>query len=399
MSIPEFSLKWGKEKRLAGGYAWAFRNEINLKEKDPGPGALVRLKTHKGRPLGVGFLNTHNTLAFRLLARHGEFELNSPAAAIVAARLRQALELRGPRPAGGARRLVFSEGDALSGLVLDDYNGVVVMQLHSAGLEKERAQIEAWVKASGAKALVERSDDGFRAREGLAPSTGLRFTQGLDEDFLAAVPFTEGGAQYLADCVAGHKTGFFLDQRPARALARSLAQDRDCLDLFCHSGGFAVAMALGGAKRVLALDQSQDALALGHKHATLNQVQARVSFEAADLFTRLREMEKDAQRYGLIVLDPPALAKEGDAAGGALRGYRELNLRALRLLAPGGLLISCSCTAAVSEGQFYDAVNSAAIDAPASVRVLQRLGAGPDHPARLGQPETSYLKCLLMRKD
>jgi 23S rRNA (cytosine1962-C5)-methyltransferase len=400
MSISEFSLKWGKEKRLANGYAWAFRNEIDLKEKDPGPGALVRLKTHKGRPLGVGFLNTHNTLSFRLLARHGEFPLDATAEAIVAARLRQALDLRGPRAAGAARRLVFSEGDALSGLVVDDYNGVLALQLHSAGLEKQRAQIESFLKGeANAKALIERSDDGFRAKEGLTPSKGLRFTQGLDEDFLSAVPFTEGGAQYLADCVAGHKTGFFLDQAPSRALARSLAAGRDCLDLFCHSGGFGVAMALGGATSVMAMDQSQDALALAKKHATLNQVQERCAFEAADLFTRLREMEKDAQRYGLIVLDPPALAKEGEAAGGALRGYRELNLRALRLLRPGGLLLSCSCTAAVSEGQFYDAVQSAALDAPASLRVLQRLGAGSDHPARLGQPETSYLKCLLLRKD
>lgn len=400
MPIPEFSLKWGKEKRLAAGHPWAFRNEIDLKEKDPGPGAWVRLKTHKGRPLGVGFLNTHSNLCFRLVARHGEFPLDADAATVVEARLRQALDLRGPRRPGQARRLVFSDGDRLSGLVVDDYNGVLVLQLHSAGLEKQRALIEAWLKKeAGAKALVDRSDDDFRAREGLAPSAGLRFTTGLDEDFLAGVPFAEDGVQYLADCLAGHKTGFFLDQAPARALARSLAAERDCLDLFCHSGAFSVAMALGGARSVLGLDQSEDALALARKHATLNRAADRVRFAPADLFKHLREMEKDAQRYGLIVLDPPALAKDGDNAGAALRGYRELNLRALRLLQPGGLLLTCSCTGVVHEGPFADAVQSAATDAPASLRVLQRLGAGPDHPSLLGSPETRYLKCLLLRKD
>jgi 23S rRNA (cytosine1962-C5)-methyltransferase len=400
MQTPEFSLNWGKDKRIAGGHAWAFRNEIELKGGDPGPGALVRLKTHKGRPLGVGFLNTRSNLSFRLLARHNEFPLDAGAADIVAARLAQAVAARGPRRAGEARRLVFSEGDWLPGLVLDDYNGVMVMQLQTAGLERHRGPIEDFVRGPlAAKALVERSDDGFRALEGLAPSQGLRFSLGLDEQHLGGVPFVEDGVQYLADCLAGHKTGFFLDQRPARALARSLAQGRACLDLFCHSGAFATAMALGGAASVLGLDQSAEALTLAGRHAVLNQVAAKVRFEAADLFSRLRELEKEPARYGLIVLDPPALAKEGASAGGALRGYRELNLRALRLLEPGGLLLTCSCSGGVSEAQFHDAVQSAAVDAPATLRVLQRFGAGPDHPSVLGMPETRYLKCLLLRKD
>lgn len=400
MSLPEFRLKAGKERRLSQGAVWAFRNELDLGGQDVGAGALIRLLTAKGRPLGVGFLNTRNTLSFRLLARHGEFPLESGAEAIVRARLQQALDLRGPRKPGAARRLIFSEADHLPGLVVDDYNGVMVLQLHSAGLEKQRALIEAWlIEAAGAKALVERSEDAYRLREGLAPSQGLRHSAALDEDFLAGVPFTEGPAQYLADVLKGHKTGFFLDQAPARAEAFRLAAGRRCLDLFCHTGGFAMQMALGGAESVLGLDQSEDALARARAHAKLNQVEARCRFEAADLFVRLREMEKAGERFGLIVLDPPAMAKDGEAVGGALRGYRELNLRALRLLQPGGFLLSCSCTGAVDEGQFHDAVNSAAMDAPAGLRVLKRFGAGPDHPALLGQAETRYLKCLLLRKD
>jgi 23S rRNA (cytosine1962-C5)-methyltransferase len=399
MQTPEFRLKWGKEQRLASGHAWAFRNEIDFDGKDPGPGALVRLLTQKGRPLGVGFLNTHSNLCFRLVAPHGEFPLEATAEEIISARLGQALALRGPRVPGSARRLVNAEGDWLPGLVVDDYNGVLVMQVHTAAMERRRALIEGWLKAQpGLKALVERSDDATRLREGLQPSHGLRFTAAWDEDLLGRVPFTEGPLQFTADVLAGHKTGFFLDQRPARALAQSLAQGQDCLDLFCHSGGFGVAMAVGGAASVLGIDQSAEALALAAGHARLNRVEDKLSFEQADGFARLRELEKEGRRFGLIVLDPPALAKDGEALGNALRGYRELNLRALRLLLPGGRLITCSCSGAVDEARFAEAVHSAALDAPATLRELGRIGAGPDHPRLLGLPEGRYLKGLLVAK-
>jgi 23S rRNA (cytosine1962-C5)-methyltransferase len=213
------------------------------------------------------------------------------------------------------------------------------------------------------------------------------------------VDFEEDGLRFQADLIAGHKTGFFLDQRPARALARNLARGRRCLDVFCFSGGFSMALAKGGASSVWGLDQSAEAIAQATAHAALNGVESLCKFEEADAFTRLRELEKAGERFGLIVLDPPAMAKDGEAVGGALRGYKELNLRALRLLEPGGLLITCSCTQAVSEEQFCHEVQSAAQDAPATVRELQRLGAGPDHPRLLGMEETQYLKCLLLRKD
>ncbi len=160
-----------------------------------------------------------------------------------------------------------------------------------------------------------------------------------------------------------------------------------------------MALAQGGAASVRGLDQSAEAIAQASAHAAMNGVTERCSFEEGDAFVRLREMEKAGERFGLIVLDPPAMAKDGEAVGGALRGYKELNLRALRLLEPGGLLITCSCTQAVSEAQFCQEIQSAAQDAPATVRELQRLGAGPDHPRLLGMDETHYLKCLLLRKD
>ncbi|MGH7441977.1 MAG: class I SAM-dependent rRNA methyltransferase [bacterium] len=398
-NLPEYSLKGGKERRISAGSVWAFRNEIDFKEKDPGPGVLVRLKTAKGRPLGVGFLNTHSNLCFRMLAPHGEFPLDASAETILSARLAQAVDARGPRPKGGARRLIHAEGDWLPGLVVDDYNGVMVFQIHTDGMERRRTLILDFLKAlPGTKALVERSDPAARKREGLESSGGVAHSLALDEDFLKRVPFVEDGLHFTADTLAGHKTGFFLDQRPARILARGLAKGKHCLDVFCHSGAFSVALAAGGAESVLGLDQSAEALALAEGHVRLNKF-AGCSFESCDAFTRLRELESEGRRYGLIVLDPPALAKDGEAVGGALRGYRELNLRALRLLEPGGLLLTCSCSGAVDEERFTEGIRSAALDAPATLRELARLGAGPDHPRLLGMPETRYLKSFLLRKS
>jgi len=397
-NLPEYSLKWGKDRRLASGSAWGFRNEIDFHQKDAGPGVLVLLKTQKGRPLGVGFLNTQSNLCFRMLAPHGEFPLSAGAEEILSVRLAQAVAARGPRPAGAARRLVNAEGDWLPGLVVDDYNGVLAVQIHTAGMDRRRDLILDFLKAlPGTKALVERSDPEARKKEGLAPSAGLVFSVALDEDFLGRVPFIENGLQFTADVLAGHKTGFFLDQRPARALARTLSSGKRCLDVFCHSGGFAAALAAGGATEVLGIDQSKDALALAQGHVRLNQLNT-CRFEGGDAFARLRELEKADEKFGVIVLDPPAMAKDGAAVGDALRGYRELNLRALRLLDKGGLLLTCSCTGAVDERRFIETVHAASIDAPATLRELERLGQSSDHPRLLGMEETRYLKAMLVLK-
>ncbi len=226
MTTLEFRLKPGKESRLSRGSAWAFRNEIDFQEKDPGNGHLVRLLTSKGRPLGVGFMNTAANLSFRLLARHGEFPLDAEAWTIVEARLKQALEVRGPRrPEKAARRLVFGEGDWLSGLIVDDYAGHLAVQFHSWGLERLKPRILEALKAlTGCQAIVDRSDNTFRTKEGLTPSKGILGRRpGVEEAALSQVAFEEDGLQFKADLIAGHKTGFFLDQRPARALARSLS--------------------------------------------------------------------------------------------------------------------------------------------------------------------------------
>lgn len=403
MSIPEYILRPGKDKRLAAGHSWAFRNEIDFGQKDPGPGALVRLKTAKGRPIGVGFLNTYANLCFRLIARHGEFPIDASIESLLEARLEQALTLRQRLGfgAGGAHRLVNAEGDYLPGLIVDSYNGALAVQVNGHGMEKHRDFLfKRLLALSNAKALVERSDEAFRGKEGLKMSQGVRHLDaGLAEDSLRHWRFQEGPAAFDADLLEGSKTGFFLDQRPARELAGRLAQGQRCLDIFCNTGGFAIRLAQGGAAKVEALDQSAPALARAAEQAKLNGVEDKLHFERGDAFVRLREIAASGERYGLIVLDPPAMAKEDEALLGALRGYKELNLRALKALEPGGLLLTCSCTGALDDERFDDVLQSAAQDAGCAVRETHRLGAGPDHPGLPGMPETRYLKVRVLRKD
>ncbi len=403
MSIPEYILRSGKEKRLAAGHAWAFRNEIDFGQKDPGPGALVRLKTAKGRPIGVGFLNSYANLCFRLIARHGEFPIDATVEALLEARLEQAIALRQRLglQSDGSQRLVNAEGDFLPGLIVDSYHGALVVQINGHGMERHREFLLNRLRTlTNARAVIERGDEVSRTKEGLKPSQGVRHIDaGLAEDSLRHWRFQEGPAVFDADLLEGSKTGFFLDQRPARELASHLSRGQRCLDVFCNTGGFAVRLAQAGASKVEALDQSAPALARAAEHAVLNGMQDKIHFERGDAFVRMREIAASGERYGLIVLDPPAMAKEDEALIGALRGYKELNLRAFKALEPGGLLLTCSCTGALDDERFDEVLQSAAQDAGCAARETHRLGAGPDHPSVPGMPESRYLKVRVLRKD
>jgi 23S rRNA (cytosine1962-C5)-methyltransferase len=246
---------------------------------------------------------------------------------------------------------------------------------------------------------VERSDNGSREKEGMLPRGGLAYCkEGFDKESLKAFRFKEGPWTFQADLVGGQKTGFFLDQRLSRDAFARLARDKDCLNAFCYTGAFSVGLAWGGAKSVLGLDSSAEARAGARINAELNQVQDRVSFEDADAFKRLREMEKEKRRFDLVLLDPPALAKSKDGMEGALRGYKEINFRALKLLNPGGILATCSCTQMVDEERFLGILKSAAKDAACNAKVIYRGGQPPDHPSLLGMPETRYLKVFALQK-
>jgi 23S rRNA (cytosine1962-C5)-methyltransferase len=393
--LPSIVFHPGKEKRLSQGYLWAFRNELNFKEKDFAPGSLVAIQSSKGRPLGVGFLNTQSALCFRLLGTAREAGDEASALELLKARLKAAVLSRAPRQ---ARRLVFSEGDLLSGLVVDQYGDVLVAQISSLGLEQRRDLIFAELRQlTHCKAIVERSESGAREKEGLSPRSGLAWSDGsIAEEALSKQLIEEDGLRFEADLLEGQKTGFFLDQRLTREALPALAKGRACLDVFCHTGALALSMAKGGAKSVSAIDESEAALTIAKRNAKLNKL--KVDFQEADAFKELRALSEKGANFDLVLLDPPAMTKGKQGLGDALRGYKELNLRAMKLLPLGGILVSCSCTQAVGEEDFLSTVQSAAVDAGARLQELMRLGQPEDHPRHPAMPETRYLKVFVFRK-
>lgn len=395
MALPVISFVPGKEKRLSQGYLWAFRNELTFKEKDYAPGTLVAVQSSKGRPLGVGFLNTQTALCFRLLGTAREAFDEASASSLIKARLKSAVESRAE---GEARRLVFSEGDLLSGLIVDQYGEVLVLQITSAGLEKRRDMILEELKAlTGCKAIIERSDGNSREKEGLLPKSGVIYTDGsIKESALEKHKISDAGLKFELNLLQGQKTGFFLDQRGTREILQTLSEGKDCLDVFCHTGALSLALAKGGAKSVLGIDESKEALALAAKNAKANKLKAE--FEEADAFKWLRAASDAGKHFDLVVLDPPAMTKGKAGVFDALRGYKELNLRALKMLPSGGILVSCSCTQAVSEAEFLSTIQSAAVDAGARIQELTRLGQPSDHPRHPAMDETRYLKVFIFRK-
>jgi 23S rRNA (cytosine1962-C5)-methyltransferase len=404
MSLPIISFYPGKEKRLAQGYLWAFRNELNFKEKDHAPGSLVMLHSAKGRPLGAGFLNSQANLCFRMLATaHESRQLNDEASLreFLRGRIREAYAWRQEHPYlkhAKARRLVFSEGDFLPGLIADQYGEVLVLQFNSLGMDqRSETVVQELRELTGCKAVIERSEGATRLKEGLEPKSGLMWSEGsLNEDTLTRHPIEDAGLKFELNLLQGQKTGFFLDQRETRFLLEKLAKGKACLDVFCHTGALSLAMLKGGAKKVTGIDESGAALMLAARNAELNGYKA--DFEEADAFKSLRARSDKAERFDLILLDPPAMTRGQQALGDALRGYKELNLRAIKMLPQGGILVSCSCTQAVSEEDFLTTIQSAAVDAGARLQELTRLGQPEDHPRHPAMPETRYLKVFVFRK-
>jgi 23S rRNA (cytosine1962-C5)-methyltransferase len=291
-------------------------------------------------------------------------------------------------------RLVHGESDGLPGLVVDRYGDVAVTQLLSAGAERWR---DLWgpaiVRATGVNSVYERSDVEVRALEGLEARVGA-----MVGETPGAVRIAEDGIAYEVDVVAGQKTGFFLDQRDNRALARELATGADVLNAFCYTGGFTLAALAGGARHVDSIDTSEEALAQARRNLSLNGLDAsRAEWIAADVFAHLREYRNRGRKFDLIVLDPPKFAPTEKHVPRAARAYKDINLWALKLLAPGGHLLTFSCSGAVSADLFGKIVAGAAADAKVDAQVRRHLGASPDHAVSIHFPEGEYLKGLWLQ--
>ena len=385
-------LQRGKEQRILAGHPWIYAGEVKKIRGELADGGVARVLDHAGRHLGMALVNRQSKIVGRLYTRgHEVFDRD-----FLAARLGEAAEFRrrflGLGPETGVR-WVFSEGDRLPGLVVDQYGGVVVLQLLTLPMDVRRELLlELLGELFDPEAVVERSDVGSRRYEGLEP-----VKQVLAGSVPETVVIEEGGARYLVDVLEGQKTGFFLDQRENRGLVRRYAKGRRVLDAFCYTGGFAVAAAVAGASEVTGLDSSEEAVVRARENASLNGVDQRCTFEVENVFDRLRSLEKEGKKYDLVVLDPPAFAKNKAAVAGAFRGYKEINLRALKLLEPGGLLLTCSCSQHMTETLFERMLLEAARDTRREVRLLHRTTQAGDHPIVLGMPESQYLTCFWLQ--
>jgi 23S rRNA (cytosine1962-C5)-methyltransferase len=379
----------GREQRLLAGHPWIYKSEIGRVEGEAEPGAIGRVFDHRGKFLGQATVNLTSQIAGRLLS-HDEAPIDG---AFFERRIREAATRRGRSPGGPeACRLIFGEGDHLPGLIVDRYGDLLVMQILTAGMERLREVIlEALRRVLAPRAIFERSDVSSRKLEGLELRQGFAWGTGetgvwVQEDTLA----------FFADVATGQKTGFFLDQRENRQVVKGLANGRDVLDCFCYSGGFSVSAAAGGAASVLGIDLSDTALAWARQSAERNGLAARCSFTVANAFDELRALAREGRHFGLVVLDPPAFTKGRAALEGALRGYNEINLRAMKLLAPGGFLVTCSCSYHVDAPTFLEMLRSAATDARREFRLVEFRTQASDHPVLLAAKETQYLKCAIL---
>lgn len=373
-------------ERLRSGHPWIYRSDIASAKAEAGD--LVLVKSERGRPLGWALWSSESQIALRFVSLDG----NVNDATLWRDRLVTAIAYRDSLKIDGtACRLVHAEADRLPALIVDRYDDVLVIQTLCQGMDRRRDQIaQDLANMLMPRGILARNDPKVRRLEGLEERVDVLYGEVPD-----TIRVTEGQIHYDVDVRHGQKTGLFLDQRENHAAAARYATGR-ALDAFTYHGGFAFQMA-AHCSQVIALDGSEPAVAAVKANAISNGI-TNIEAKVANVFDELREMEVSGERFDTIVLDPPAFAKNKSSIPGAVAGYKEINLRAFKLLKPGGHLITCSCSYNINEELFFDIIAAAASDARATIALVERRLQSRDHPVLVGVPETSYLKCLVLRK-
>lgn len=393
-SLSTVLLKPGEADRVVAGHPWIYKSSILRHTQPVADGELVQVKDHRQRLLGVGFHNSHSKIAVRLLAPD-RIDLN---ARFFAGRIRDALALRERHlPGASSFRVVNAESDGLSGLIVDKYEDVLSIQISSLGMDRHKTEIVAALQdVLKPRAIVERSDVASRKFEGLAESSGV-----LAGTLDGSVAIRMNGIEFQVDLKEGHKTGMYLDQQTNyQAVAQFVPQlqDAQVLDCFSFLGGFGLHAAKAGAAHVHMLDQSEEAVDASLRHATANGLKDRCSAQAVNVFdwlkaeTRVGPNERLVPKFDLIVLDPPSFTRNRASVPDALRGYKEIHIRALRLLKPGGVLATFCCSHHVNVSLFQDVILAAAFDARKVLRRVATYSQSLDHPVIPSIPETEYLK-------
>lgn len=372
--------------RIFHGHDWVYASEIVKAYGDPQPGAVVGLKDTKNRTLGTAIFNPNSQIVARRFCRHRQ-DLDRD---FFERRIGQAIRLREAQGLGETCRLVWSESDALPGLIVDRYGDCLVVQTLTVAFDQRLPLIvEALLNVVKPRVIVERNDAPIRVAEGLPSRTGL-----LHGELDGPIEVTIHGVKFEIDLLRGHKTGFYLDQVGNYLSVAQLAKGRRVLDCFANQGAFALFAAQAGATEVKAVESSAEAVDAAKKNAARNGL--RLEAIEANVFDFLNSEERRNAEYDLIVLDPPSFTKSKGKLGDALRGYKEIHLRAFKLLRPGGILATYCCSHHVTDAVFLDVIREALNDAKVSARILGRQYQGPDHPVLALIPETEYLKGYLL---
>lgn len=382
-------LKKGEEKRILGGHSWVYANEVQKIEGKDKNGSLAEVRGSDGRYLGKGYINHLSKILVRIFIRGNEEDGEE----LYLSRLRRADEARKKLIGGDLYRLAFAEADDLPALIVDRYGEYFVLECLSLGVDQRKKMIaDCLVKLFSPKGIYLRGDAAVRQKEGLPLISETLYGEVPDKIYV-----TENGLKMAVDVKRGQKTGYFLDQKENRFAVRRYAKGADVLDCFCNSGGFSLNAATV-AKSVTAVDISEFALENVRENAALNGFD-NIQTECADVFEALRRYREEGKRFGLVILDPPAFCKSAAEVKDAARGYRDINLNAMKLVESGGYLVTCSCSHYMTLPLFEKTIADAARASGRRVRCLEIKVQAPDHPALLTAEETSYLKAFFLQVD
>ena len=389
-------LKKGEGRTIKAGGAWIYDNEIDRIDEGIDDGDIVEVNDFDGYYLGTGFINRKSKITVRLLARRSHID---DLDALLRKRVEDAWSYRKQCVDISSCRLIFGEADFLPGLVIDKFEDYLVVESLALGIDKLKNRIIELLKDTLARdgieirGVYERSDAKVRELEGLSTVKGF-----IGNEFNTDIEIVENGVKYIVDIKDGQKTGFFLDQKYNRLEVQKLCAHADkVLDCFTHTGSFALNAAYGGAKHVLAADISETAIDMARRNAVLNGLDDRMEFYCGDVFELLPSLIEKKEQYDVVVLDPPAFTKSRSSVKNAAKGYKEINIKGMKLVKNGGILCTCSCSHFMEPDMFYEVIKSAAKDAHKRIRQLKYATQSPDHPILWGADESAYLKFYILQ--
>jgi len=388
-------IKKGEGRSLKKGGLWLYDNEIAEVSDGINDGDIIEVEDFDGFFMGCGFINRASKITVRMLTRRTRIDNIDE---LIHERVVDAWEHRKKVVDTGSCRIIFAEADYLPGIVIDKFNDILVVESMALGIDLLKTKIIDEVKSVLSKdgisvrGVYERSESNLRRLEGMKPFKGF-----IGPDFDNEIEITENGVKYIVDIKDGQKTGFFLDQKYNRQAAGKICKGARVLDCFTHTGSFALNAVNGGASSVLGLDISQFAIDTAKRNAVLNGFEDKVSFECTDVFEKLPQLLEAGEQFDVVILDPPAFTKSRDSIKNAVKGYKEINLRGMKLLKDKGYLCTCTCSHFMDSALFLDTVQKAAKDAHKRLRLVESRAQSPDHPIVLGMDESSYLKFLIFQ--